>query len=97
MAGVVPRLVQEGRGEVGVGELVQVEVALREGPDGLFLIKNSTEFPGDLTLCLYKVGGGTAVEFRIISAPVHKGAPVQLIHPIYFMSGELVGPSFTEL
>ena len=32
-----------------------VEALLKVGPDGLFLVKNSTEFPGDLTLCLFKV------------------------------------------
>ena len=32
-----------------------VEILLKCGPDGLFLVKNSTEFPGDLTLCLFKV------------------------------------------
>ena len=32
-----------------------VETLLKCGPDGLFLVKNSTEFPGDLTLCLFKV------------------------------------------
>ena len=73
---MVPRLVQEGRGEVGVGELVQVEVALREGPDGLFLIKNSTEFPGDLTLCLYKVGWGrergASVELKLSCTAINK-------------------------
>ena len=35
--------------------MLQVEQLLRSGPDGVFLVKNSTEFPGDLTLCLYKV------------------------------------------
>jgi len=34
----------------------QVEQQLAPGPDGLFLVKNSTEFPGDLTLCLYQAG-----------------------------------------
>ena len=30
----------------------QVEKLLSCGPDGLFLVKNSTEFAGDLTLCI---------------------------------------------
>ena len=59
-----------------VPRLVQVEVALRDGPDGLFLIKNSTEFPGDLTLCLYKVGGNRGkrgeYDLRMILAENHQ-------------------------
>ena len=34
----------------------QVERLLSEGPDGLYLMKNSTEFAGDLTLCLHYRG-----------------------------------------
>lgn len=41
----------------------EVEQLLRSGPDGVFLVKNSTEFPGDLTLCLYK--GGAVEYFRV--------------------------------
>jgi len=40
-----------------------VETLLKCGPDGLFLVKNSTEFPGDLTLCLFK--GGVVEYFRV--------------------------------
>merc|ERR1711974_36911 len=40
-----------------------VETLLKCGPDGLFLVKNSTEFPGDLTLCLFK--GGIVEYFRV--------------------------------
>ncbi len=25
-----------------------------KGPDGFYLLKNSTEFPGDLTLCVWQ-------------------------------------------
>ena len=35
---------------------LQVERLLSEGPDGLYLMKNSTEFAGDLTLCLHYGG-----------------------------------------
>ena len=64
MARLVPWLVQV----LGIVELrentytnkdfirrADVEALLKVGPDGLFLVKNSTEFPGDLTLCLFKV------------------------------------------
>ena len=30
----------------------EVEKKLKDGPQGLFIVKNSTEFPGDLTLCV---------------------------------------------
>ena len=30
----------------------KVEKLLQAGPDGLYLVKNSTEFPGDMTLCV---------------------------------------------
>ena len=29
-----------------------MEKKLKDGPQGLFIVKNSTEFPGDLTLCV---------------------------------------------
>ena len=41
----------------------QVEQLLQAGPDGIFLVKNSTEFAGDLTLCLGL--GGTVVSLRV--------------------------------
>merc|ERR1712080_739348 len=41
----------------------EVEQLLRQGPEGIFLVKNSTEFPGDLTLCVYQ--GGTVEYYRV--------------------------------
>ncbi|XP_023322113.1 uncharacterized protein LOC111696660 isoform X6 [Eurytemora carolleeae] len=32
----------------------KVEQLLKQGPDGFYLLKNSTEFPGDLTLCVWQ-------------------------------------------
>ena len=32
--------------------MFKVEKLLQAGPDGLYLVKNSTEFPGDTTLCV---------------------------------------------
>ena len=41
----------------------EVEQKLKEGPQGLFIVKNSTEFPGDLTLCVaYR---GEVLYFRV--------------------------------
>ena len=42
---------------------LQVEKLLSEGPDGLYLMKNSTEFAGDLTLCLHY--GGAVLSYRV--------------------------------
>jgi len=61
MAGLVPWLVQVLAKLSNVKKTqdftrrADVEALLKVGPDGLFLVKNSTEFPGDLTLCLFKV------------------------------------------
>lgn len=63
----------------------EVEVALRDGPDGLFLIKNSTEFPGDLTLCLYK--GGAVEYFRVRRCEVGRNR-VTLDNQTYFSDVE---------
>ena len=41
----------------------QVERLLSEGPDGLYLMKNSTEFAGDLTLCLHFAG--SVLSYRV--------------------------------
>ena len=46
---------------------MQVERLLSAGPDGLYLVKNSTEFAGDLTLCLHHAGAVLA--FRVRSLP----------------------------
>merc|ERR1712179_506084 len=42
----------------------EVEQKLKEGPEGFFLVKNSTEFPGDLTLCLVCGGRCSTTELR---------------------------------
>ena len=42
---------------------VEVEQKLKDGPQGLFIVKNSTEFPGDLTLCL--VCRGEVLYYRV--------------------------------
>ena len=41
----------------------EVEQKLKDGPEGFFLVKNSTEFPGDLTLCV--VCGGEVLYYRV--------------------------------
>ena len=41
----------------------EVERMLRKGPEGLFIVKNSTEFPGDLTLCV--AHSGEVLYFRV--------------------------------
>ena len=43
-----------------------MERLLAGGPDGLFLVKNSTEFAGDLTLCLHHVGAVLAFRVRCL-------------------------------
>ena len=40
-----------------------MEQKLKDGPQGFFLVKNSTEFPGDLTLCV--VCGGEVLYYRV--------------------------------
>ena len=45
---------------------MQVERLLAAGPDGLFLVKNSTEFAGDLTLCLHHAGAVLAFRVRCL-------------------------------
>ena len=41
----------------------EVEKKLKDGPQGLFIVKNSTEFPGDLTLCV--ACDGDVLYFRV--------------------------------
>ena len=45
---------------------MQVERLLAAGPDGLYLVKNSTEFAGDLTLCLHHAGAVLAFRVRCL-------------------------------
>jgi len=40
-----------------------VEQLLADGPQGLFLVRNSTDFPGDLTLCVSS--RGTVISYRV--------------------------------
>ena len=50
--------------------VVKVEKLLQDGPDGLFLVKNSTEFAGDLTLCVSFEG--SVHLFRVRHLPENK-------------------------
>ncbi|XP_023322110.1 uncharacterized protein LOC111696660 isoform X4 [Eurytemora carolleeae] len=59
----------------------KVEQLLKQGPDGFYLLKNSTEFPGDLTLCVWQED--KVKYFRILRISNHK---LTIDHKTYFQN-----------